>query len=46
VLISVADADKQELVPIAADLDRLGFDIYATAGTASVLNNSYVAAAS
>ena len=43
-LLTVADSDKQELVRIAADLDALGFDIYATAGTAHVLNFNYVAA--
>ncbi len=43
-LLTIADNDKQEAVRIAADLDALGFDIYATPGTAHVLNFSYVAA--
>lgn len=46
VLLTVADNDKQELVPIAAVLDYMGFDIYATAGTANVLNFNFVAASS
>ncbi|MFA5676006.1 MAG: carbamoyl-phosphate synthase large subunit [Christensenellales bacterium] len=44
VLLTVADNDKQELVPIAAVLDYLGYDIYATTGTANVLNFNFVAA--
>lgn len=44
VLITVADSDKQEVIPIAADFESLGFDIFATSGTAHVLNSNYVAA--
>ncbi len=44
VLLTVADNDKQELISIAAVLDYLGYDIYATPGTANVLNFNYVAA--
>ncbi len=44
VLLTVADNDKQELVPIGAVLDYLGYDIYATTGTANVLNFNFVAA--
>ena len=44
VLLTVADNDKQELLPIAAVLDYLGFDIYATTGTANLLNFNFVAA--
>ncbi len=44
VLLTVADNDKQELIPIAAVLDYLGYDIYATRGTANVLNFNFVAA--
>lgn len=44
VLLTVADNDKQELIPIAAVFDYLGFDIYATPGTANVLNFNFVAA--
>ena len=43
-LLTVADNDKQELIPIAAVLDYLGYDIYATRGTANVLNFNFVAA--
>ena len=43
-LLTVADGDKQELIPIAAVLDYLGYDIYATRGTANVLNFNFVAA--
>ena len=42
-LLTVADSDKQELIPIAAILDYLGYDIYATPGTANVLNFNFVA---
>jgi len=44
VFLTVADNDKQELIPIAAVLDYLGYDIYATSGTANVLNFNFVAA--
>ncbi len=44
VLLTVADNDKQELISIAAILDYLGYDIYATRGTANVLNFNFVAA--
>jgi carbamoyl-phosphate synthase large subunit len=44
VLLTVADNDKQELIPIAAVFDYLGYDIYATPGTANVLNFNFVAA--
>ena len=37
VFISVNDFDKQEIVPIAKKLTELGFKIYATMGTRSVL---------
>ena len=43
-LLTVADNDKQELISIAAVLDYLGYDIYATPGTANVLNFNFVAA--
>lgn len=44
VLFTVADSDKQELIPIAAVFDYLGYDIYATPGTANKLNFNFVAA--
>lgn len=43
VLISVRDSDKQEAIKIAERFERLGFDIYATSGTANVLNRHMVA---
>ncbi len=44
VLLTVADNDKQELLSVAAVLDYLGYDIYATPGTANLLNFNFVAA--
>ena len=44
VIMSIAGNDKQEALPIGAVLDYLGFDIYATPGTANVLNFNFVAA--
>ena len=35
--VSVRDADKQAIVPVAAELARLGFEVVATAGTARAL---------
>ena len=37
VFISVRDADKQAIVPVAAELAELGFEVVATAGTARAL---------
>jgi carbamoyl-phosphate synthase large subunit len=37
VFISVRDADKQAIVPVATELADLGFDVVATAGTARAL---------
>lgn len=44
VLITLRDSDKQEIIPIAENFERLGFTIYATAGTALTLNQNMVAA--
>ncbi len=44
VLITVRDTDKQEIVYVAEKFERLGFDVYATGGTASTLNRNMVAA--
>jgi carbamoyl-phosphate synthase large subunit len=44
VLITVRDTDKQEIIYVAEKFERLGFDIYATSGTASYLNKNMVAA--
>ncbi len=43
VFISVRDADKQEIIEIAEKFEQLGFDLYATAGTANTLNKNMVA---
>ncbi len=42
VLITVKDGDKREIVPVAARLAKLGFELYATGGTAKVLNSEMV----
>ncbi|OGO05404.1 MAG: carbamoyl phosphate synthase large subunit [Chloroflexi bacterium RBG_13_54_8] len=37
ILLTVADKDKPELLPIASRIHRLGFHIYATKGTSTLL---------
>ena len=44
VIMTIAPNDKAESVPIGAVLDYLGFEIYATEGTANYLNFNFVAA--
>ncbi len=44
VLITVRDTDKQEIIYVAEKFEHLGFDVYATSGTASMLNRNMVAA--
>ena len=44
VLLTVRDADKQEIIPVAERFRKLGYTIYATAGTANVLNQNMIAA--
>jgi len=44
VLLTIADNNKQEILPIARKLEQLGFDIYATSGTARVLNKNFIGA--
>ena len=39
VLISVRDKDKEEVFPIAKKLEKMGFQLYGTKGTATYLNN-------
>ncbi|HOL49132.1 MAG TPA: carbamoyl-phosphate synthase large subunit [bacterium] len=39
VLITVADREKQFIVPVAKKFHALGFKIYATTGTANILKN-------
>ena len=43
VLISVRDSDKQEIIPIADKFSQMGFELYGTSGTASVLNKNMIA---
>ncbi|MBQ7003434.1 MAG: carbamoyl-phosphate synthase large subunit [Oscillospiraceae bacterium] len=43
VLISVRDSDKREIIGIADKFSRMGFDLYATGGTASYLNRNMIA---
>ncbi len=43
-LITGRDTDKQEIIYVAEKFENLGFDIYATSGTASLLNKNMVAA--
>lgn len=43
VMISVRDSDKQEIIPIAEKFRKLGFTLYATAGTALTLNQNMIA---
>ncbi len=44
VLITVRDTDKQEIIAVADKFSQLGFEIYATAGTANTLNKNMIAA--
>jgi carbamoyl-phosphate synthase large subunit len=37
VLVTIADSDKEEAIQIASDFVKLGFRIYATAGTSKIL---------
>ncbi|WP_341814925.1 carbamoyl-phosphate synthase large subunit [Wolbachia endosymbiont (group A) of Chalcis sispes] len=43
-LVSVKDDDKKYILPVARMLKELSFEIYATKGTASYLNNNGIAA--
>ncbi|NCC87319.1 MAG: carbamoyl-phosphate synthase large subunit [Clostridia bacterium] len=42
-LITVRDADKQSIIAVADKFAQLGFSLYATAGTAKLLNENCVA---
>lgn len=42
VLITVRDSDKGEIIPIAEKFADLGFELYATSGTANKLNNAMI----
>lgn len=41
-IISVKDADKQEIIPLAKRFEKLGYEIYATRSTANVLRENGV----
>ena len=43
VYITVRDEDKQEVIPIAEKFEQLGFDLYASPGTALTLNQNMIA---
>ncbi len=43
VLIAVRNSDKEEIIPVAEKFSDLGFNLYATAGTARKLNENMVA---
>ena len=42
IIISVKDADKQEVVPLAQRFEKLGYEVYATRTTAEVLRENGV----
>lgn len=44
IFISLSDGFKQEALPLALGFSRMGYDIYATSGTAHVLNQNFIAA--
>jgi carbamoyl-phosphate synthase large subunit len=46
ILVSLRNSDKQESIPVIEKFSNLGFNIFATAGTAKVLNSNFVAASS
>ncbi len=43
VMFSVKNADKPEIIPLAEKFEKLGFELYATSGTASMLNRNMIA---
>ena len=43
VLISVRNSEKKEMIRIADKFSRMGFELYATSGTASYLNRNMIA---
>ncbi len=44
VLITVRDSDKQEVLEVADKFETMGFTLYATSGTATLLNRNMIAA--
>lgn len=43
ILMTVRDSDKPELLPLAEEFEKLGFELYATGKTAHMLNHNGVA---
>ncbi len=43
ILMTVRDTDKPELIHIAEEFEKLGFNLYATGKTANMLNNNGIA---
>ncbi|MFZ5986896.1 MAG: carbamoyl-phosphate synthase large subunit [Bacillota bacterium] len=43
ILMTVRDTDKTELIPIAEEFEKLGFELYATGKTAHMLNSQGIA---
>ncbi len=43
ILMTVRDTDKTELIPIAEEFEKLGYELYATGKTANLLNTQGVA---
>ena len=41
IIISVKDADKQEVVPLAQRFEKLGYEVYATRSTADVITSEW-----
>ena len=42
IIISVKDADKQEIIPLAQRFEKLGYEVYATRSTANILRENGV----
>ncbi len=42
IIISVKDADKQEVIPLAQRFEKLGYEVYATRSTADILRENGV----
>ena len=43
ILMTVRDTDKTELIPIAEEFEKLGYNLYATGKTANMLNTQGIA---
>ena len=46
IFISVRDSDKKQVAPLAKELSMLGFELYATSGTAKLLHENGIRAQS